>query len=257
MTTFADHVRDLPSRREPPYRQAAAFSSDERQSIIDRLGDEALYNVDLLRHAIEDAPDNPEFKNALVQAIASIEFAAIDSFSRKVCEWQDRNVPASLTMALARQTWDEVRHAQLGKELVETYGGHIGQYPDTFGGQDQNQRAMAADPLASLSATNVSLEGAGLALFSGMTQLAHRAGDPLLEHCFDYNWADEVTHVQIGDYFVRKLCLQDADAERRALGAQALAESVRGSLSESERAEIAELFADEIQRGIAALGPSA
>jgi hypothetical protein len=113
---------------------------------------------------------------------------------------------------------------------------------------------VAGDPLTSLSATNVSLEGAGLVLFSGMTQLAHRAGDQLLEHCFDYNWADEVTHVQIGDYFVRRLCLDDPAAERRALGAQAVAEAARGSLTESERAEIAELFADELQRGIAALG---
>ncbi len=108
---------------------------------------------------MRDAPTNTDIRKALVHAIASIEFAAIDSFSRKVCKWQDWDVPPSPIMALARQTWDEVRHAHLGKELVEAYGGRIGEYPDTLGGLDQAQQQFLRDPVVSLSATNVSLEG--------------------------------------------------------------------------------------------------
>lgn len=114
MSALGEHIKTLPSRRDPPYRQIDAFSADERRGIAERLGDESMYNVELLRQAMRDAPTNTEVRKALVHAIASIEFAAIDSFSRKVCEWQDWDVPPSLIMALARQTWDEVRHAHLG-----------------------------------------------------------------------------------------------------------------------------------------------
>jgi uncharacterized ferritin-like protein (DUF455 family) len=230
-----------------------AFSHEERRRIAENLGDETMYNVDLLRQAIREAPEKAEFRKALVHAVASIEFAAIDSFSRKVCEWQDWDVPPSLIMALARQTWDEVRHAHLGKELVEHYGGRIGDYPDTLGGLDQAQQQFLRDPVVSLSATNVSLEGAGLNLFSGMKQLAAQVGDRLMEHCFDYNWADEVTHVLIGDYFVRQLCAGKPEEEEKALRAHALSEASRGNLTEEQRREIERLFGDEMQRGAAAL----
>ncbi len=253
MSALGEHIKSLPSRRDPPYRQMDTFTAEERRRIAEKLGEEGMYNVDLLRQAMKEAPQNTEFRKALVHAIASIEFAAIDSFSRKVCEWQDWDVPPSLIMALARQTWDEVRHAQLGKELVESYGGAIGEYPDTLGGLDQAQQQFLRDPVVSLSATNVSLEGAGLNLFSGMKQLAGQVGDRLMEHCFDYNWADEVTHVLIGDYFVRELCAGKPEEEQKALRAHALSEASRGNLTEEQRREIERLFGDELQRGAAAL----
>ena len=34
-------------------------------------------------------------------------------------------MPNTLIMAVARQTWDEVRHAWLAKGLVESYGGRV------------------------------------------------------------------------------------------------------------------------------------
>lgn len=253
MSALAEHIKTLPSCREPAYRQVDAFTPEERRRIAEKLGGESMYNVDLLRQAMVDAPENTEVRKALVHAIASIEFAAIDSFSRKVCEWQDWDVPPSLILALARQTWDEVRHAHLGKELVESYGGRIGEYPDTLGGQDQAQREFLREPVVSLSATNVSLEGAGLNLFSGMKRLAAQVGDRLMEHCFDYNWADEVTHVLIGDYFVRELCAGKPEEEQKALRAHALSEASRGNLTPEQRREIERLFGDELQRGAAAL----
>ncbi len=72
------------------------------------------------------------------------------------------------------------------------------------------------DPIVTLSAVNVSLEGGALRLFEETSKLGERVGDQLLQRCYDYNWADEVTHAMIGDYFVRALALDDPDAERRA-----------------------------------------
>ena len=105
-----------------------------------------------------------------------------------------------------------------------------------------------------LSAVNVSLEGGALTLFKETSKLGERIGDRLLEHCFDYNWADEVTHTTIGDYFVKLLSEDDPEVEQRALRAHAMSEFNRTRLDEEQTQELKEFFADEMERAQAALG---
>ncbi len=110
------------------------------------------------------------------------------------------------------------------------------------------------EPVASLSMVNVSLEGGALTLFRQTSELGGRIGDELMEHCFDYNWADEVTHVAIGDHFVKVLCEDNPEAEKRALRAHAMFEYARARLNENQTEELKEFFAEEMQRAQAALG---
>ena len=104
-----------------------------------------------------------------------------------------------------------------------------------------------------LSAVNVSLEGGALLLFKGTSELGAKIGDPLMERCFDYNWADEVTHTAIGDYFVKLLAEDDPEAEKRALRIHAMSEYGRTRLDEQQTEELKEFFADEMERATAAL----
>lgn len=264
MGTFADHVKALPSCREPMYRPVASIDDAERASLGARLGDPMNYELQTLRQMVLADPENAEFKKALVSGIVSAEFAGIDAFSRKVCEWQDWPVPWSLIMAMARQTWDEVRHAWLGKELLESYGGRIGEYPDTLAGGagigtlvPAQVQEMMRDPVVSLSMTNVSLEGAALQLFMDTSLVGQRIGDRLMAHVYDYNWADEVTHTAIGDYFIKQLVGDDDAGEQKALRAHAIAEGFRARLSGEQTEELRRFFAEEMDRGVAALGAGA
>lgn len=264
MVTFADHVRELPPCREPAYRPLAAIDDAERERLAARLGDAANYDLQTLRQMVLADPQNAEFKKALVSGIVSAEFAGIDAFSRKVCEWQEWPVPWSLIMAMARQTWDEVRHAWLGKELLESYGGRIGEYPDTLAGGagtgtvvPTQVQEMMRDPVVSLSMTNVSLEGAALQLFMDTSLVGQKIGDRLMADAYDYNWADEVTHTAIGDYFIKTLVADDAAGEQRALRAHAIAEGFRARLSGEQTEELRRFFAEEMDRGVAALGAGA
>ena len=291
MSKLADHIKELPSRRDPPYRPAATIDERERAELAKKLGAAENYELLQLREMVQADPDNMEFRKALVSGIASAEYAGVDAFSRKVCEWQDWDVPWTLIMAMARQTWDEVRHARLATGVLESYGGEIGEYPDTLAGSPppalqqgvqqaaqmvgsaaggraapapaaQQGAAPAAgaaasfmsDPVASLSMVNVSLEGGALTLFKATSELGGRIGDELLERCFDYNWADEVTHTAIGDYFVKLLCQDNPEAEQKALRAHAMFEFSRGRLGEEQTTELKEFFAEEMQRAQAALG---
>ena len=286
MSKLAEHIRELPSCRNPAYRPAATIDDEERAELAKKLGDADNYDLIQLREMVRTDPDNIEFRKAMVSGIASAEYAGIDSFSRKVCEWQDWDVPWSLVMAMARQTWDEVRHAQLATGLLESYGGEIGEYPDTLAGSpppalregvEQAAQAVGAgaqrgtgaqqsagpptgllsDPVTSLSMVNVSLEGSALTLFKETSKLGEKIGDELLERCFDYNWADEVTHTAIGDYFVKLLCEDNPAAERKALLAHAMFEYGRGRLDQDQSEELKEFFAEEQQRAQAALGGGA
>ncbi|MCH7719003.1 MAG: hypothetical protein IIB21_05990 [Chloroflexi bacterium] len=286
MSKLAEHIRELPSCRNPAYRPAATIDDEERAELAKKLGDAENYDLIQLREMVRTDPDNIEFRKAMVSGIASAEYAGIDSFSRKVCEWQDWDVPWSLVMAMARQTWDEVRHAQLATGVLESYGGKIGEYPDTLAGspppalrEGVEQAAQAVgtgaqpgagaqqragppagllnDPVTSLSMVNVSLEGGALTLFKETSKLGEKIGDELLERCFDYNWADEVTHTAIGDYFVKLLCEDNPEAERKALLAHAMFEYGRGRLDQDQSEELKEFFAEEMQRAQAALGGGA
>jgi hypothetical protein len=270
---LADQIRTLPSQRDPAYRPAMFIDELERARLAEKLGDASNYDLGLLREMVAQDPSNIEFRKALVSGIVSAEYAGVDAFSRKVCEWQQWPVPWELIMAMARQTWDEVRHAQLGTGLLESYGGTIGEYPDTLAGSPPNEAAQAVaagqgarnasqaadvmrDPLISLSVTNVALEGAALDLFKGTSDLGRKVGDELMQHVYDYNWADEVTHTAIGDYFVKALCKDNPAEEARALRAHALFEGMRERLSGQQSEEIKAFFAEETERGTAALAGS-
>ena len=272
-TSFAEQVRNTPSRREPAYRPAVLIDEAEKADLAKKLGDASNYDLGLLREMISQAPDNIEFRKALVSGIVSAEYAGIDAFSRKVCEWQTYPVPWELIMAMARQTWDEVRHAQLGTQLLNSYGGEVGEYPDTLAGAPPSEATSAAaqaggatsangvaavmrDPVISLSVTNVALEGAALDLFKGTSDLGRKVNDDLMELVYDYNWADEVTHTAIGDFFVKALCDGNPEEEARALRAHAMFEGMRERLSGQQSAEIREFFAEEMERGTAALSGS-
>lgn len=260
MSRLSQQLREQPSVREPAYRPVALAGEADRAHLEQTLGGVGNYNTQILSRLVEADPNNVEFRKALVSGIMSAEFAGVDAFGRKVCQWQEWPVPWTLIMAMARQTWDEVRHAQLAKGVLEGYGGVVGEYPDTLAGNVPQRQAPAAvsdddasNPIISLSTINVSLEGAALNTFQGVSRLGRKIGDELLEHCYDYNWADEVTHTAIGDYFVKQLCEGQPEKEQRALRAHARFEFARAQLSGEQADEIRQFFDEETERASLAL----
>jgi uncharacterized ferritin-like protein (DUF455 family) len=273
MNAFAEKIKQTPSCREPAYRPVMYISDEEKRELDNKIGDANLYaDLVTMREMVRAQPENIELRKAMVSGIASAEFAGIDAFSRKVVEWQEWPVPQTLIMAMARQTWDEVRHAWLAIGLIESYGGEIGDYPDTLAGgapppgvtqsgplseaigSQAAVEQLLRDPVVSLSMTNVSLEGGALTLFQETSAVAEKIGDALMAHCYDYNWADEVTHTAIGDYFVKELTEGKPEEEAKALRVHAMAESFRSRLSGVQSAELREFFAEEMTRATAALG---
>jgi hypothetical protein len=237
MGKLSEYLNEHRSRRDPPYRPLAVIDDAERERLDEKIGGVANYGSNALQRMVLADPDNKEYKRALTSSIVSAEYAGIDAFGSRVAHYEDEDIPEYLLMAMVRQTWDEVRHARLGTELLELeYDGTLGEYPDTLAGSanarrddlTEEQRSIMKranmDPVSGLSRTNVGVEGRALLLFSGVSRLGAKIGDRAMEQAYDYNWADEVLHVAIGDYFLKKIAEQRPETEATALKVQAQTE---------------------------------
>ena len=134
---------------------------------------------------------------------------------------QSYAVPWHMTLAFARQTFDESRHTQLNIGLLEHLGSEVGEYPDIILGPQRDEiPEEELDPAVLMARINVALEGFALTSFEGTRSLAEEIGETLIEHFHDYNMADEVTHVGFGDYWLIRLCEEQPWRKERAQAVQ-------------------------------------
>jgi uncharacterized ferritin-like protein (DUF455 family) len=194
------------------------LSPEQQSTLAEKLGGAQNYNPVVLR---EMARKDRRFLAPLIMAILSAEFRGIDFFGRFTVESEEYNVPWHMTLAFARQTFDESRHTMLNMKLLEHLGSYVGEYPDIIiGPQRDDIPPEDLDPAILLARVNVALEGFALTTFEEIRKLAQDIGEEMVEHCHDYNMADEVTHVALGDYWLEKLSQQQPWRKDRAKAAQ-------------------------------------
>jgi uncharacterized ferritin-like protein (DUF455 family) len=212
-----ERVNSLEAKREPPYRTSMEMTPEQQKVLAEKLGGMQNYNPVVLR---EMARKDRRFFAPLIMAILSAEFRGIDFFGRFVVETEDE-VPWHMTMAVARQTFDESRHTLLNMKLLEHLGSEVGEYPDIIlGPQRDDIPAEELDPAVLLARVNVALEGFALTTFEEIRALAEQTGEEMVAHCHDFNMADEVTHVALGDYWLEKLSQEQPWRKQRAKDAQ-------------------------------------
>jgi uncharacterized ferritin-like protein (DUF455 family) len=195
------------------------LTEDERKTLAEKLGSVQNYNGFVLR---EMARKDRRFLAPLIMSILSAEFRGIDFFGRFTVETQEYKVPWHMTLAFARQTYDESRHTQLNMQLLESLGSQLGEYPDIILGPQRGDEIPPEelDPAVLLARINVALEGFALTTFEEIRALAEDTGEELVAHCHDYNMADEVTHVALGDYWLEKLSEEQPWRKERSRRAQ-------------------------------------
>ncbi len=215
---FRDRLPPNAAKREPPYRSTMELSPEQHTTLQEQLGGAQNYNPVVLR---EMARKDRRFLAPLIMAILSAEFRGIDFFGRFTVESEEYAVPWHMTLAFARQTFDESRHTMLNMQLLEHLGSYLGEYPDIILGPQRDEiPAEELDPAILLARVNVALEGFALTTFEEIRKLAQDIGEDMVEHCHDYNMADEVTHVALGDYWLEKLSQQQPWRKERAKAAQ-------------------------------------
>jgi uncharacterized ferritin-like protein (DUF455 family) len=216
-TALRDRVDSTQAKREPPYRSTMELTSEQQKALAEKLGGIQNYNPVVLR---EMARQDRRFFAPLIMAILSAEFRGIDFFGRFLVETEDE-VPWHMTLGFARQTFDESRHTLLNMKLLEHLGSEVGEYPDIILGPQRDEiPPEELDPAVLLARVNVALEGFALTTFEEIRALAEQTGEEMVAHCHDYNMADEVTHVALGDYWLEKLSEDQPWRKERAKAAQ-------------------------------------
>jgi uncharacterized ferritin-like protein (DUF455 family) len=212
-----ERVESSAAKREPPYRSTMELTPEQQKALAEKLGGIQNYNPVVLR---EMARKDRRFFAPLIMSILSAEFRGIDFFGRFVVDTEDE-VPWHMTLGVARQTFDESRHTLLNMKLLEHLGSEVGEYPDIILGPQRDEiPPEELDPAILLARVNVALEGFALTTFEEIRALAEQTGEEMVAHCHDYNMADEVTHVALGDYWLEKLSEQQTWRKERARAAQ-------------------------------------
>jgi uncharacterized ferritin-like protein (DUF455 family) len=138
---------------------------------------------------------------------------ALDIFGRYVYEFTE--LPWEFSVEAARIGWDEARHVELLLNVLERYGGRVGEFPAKAPGYEEYVRQPTK--LEQLIMVNVIAEGE----ISTDTQTQHREafrqlGDELSALLKDYEMADEVSHGQFGLRWARWLAEQGGESYAEA-----------------------------------------
>ena len=125
------------------------------------------------------------------------------------------DAPWEFQLDMARQVWDESRHAEIFMKLLDYVGSYLGEFPES---EVLWSCTQIDDPACRVAGINRGLEGLACDVFDQIIRLAQRMGDPVIERAVDYVLADEITHVRMGSKWMRKLT--EGDPERLAARAR-------------------------------------
>jgi uncharacterized ferritin-like protein (DUF455 family) len=154
----------------------------------------------------------------------------MEAAGRTIYDFPD--APWEFTLDMARQVWDESRHAEIYMKLLEYAGSFYGEFPE---GEVLWSCTQAEDPAARVAGINRGLEGLACDVFEQLIRLAQKIGDEVIERSIDYVLADEITHVRMGSKWMRKLTEGDPERLKKA---QAFQDSIDEMFSFGTRTSI-------------------
>jgi uncharacterized ferritin-like protein (DUF455 family) len=160
--------------------------------------DERFDVKDFWRDMNNDAADHElEFLHRqMAEEIESIEMSARNLVDFPDADWK-------LRMEIARQCWDESRHALAFRALYEKRGGQVGDYPVmTF-----QYRIITKLPslIGRLTVANRSFEASGLDAIQEGLDSSRKKEDSDFVALFDQQLADELQHVRYANEWIKKL----------------------------------------------------
>ena len=156
-------------------------------------------------------PFDEEALRARMHGIFCGEVQAMEAAGRTLFDFPD--APWEFQLDMARQVWDESRHAEIFEGLLAYMGAEPGDYVET---EVLWRCTQAEDPAARVAGINRGLEGLACDVFEQMIRIAQKNGDEVIERAVDYVLADEITHVRMGSKWMRKLTEGDPERLQRA-----------------------------------------
>ncbi|HEX4691064.1 MAG TPA: DUF455 family protein, partial [Solirubrobacteraceae bacterium] len=139
-------------------------------------------------------PSDPEEQRHFFHGLMDAELCAAELMARNSHEHPE--MPWDFHVDMARQCWDEIRHAEIHDRLMATeLGCHWGDYPVGFG---YFKSIYALDLLGRLALFNGTSEQKAMWRHSHRRKVLLEMGQLTVARVFDYLLADEVPHVHNG-----------------------------------------------------------
>jgi Protein of unknown function (DUF455) len=139
-------------------------------------------------------PTDPEEQKHFFHGLMDAELCAAELMARNSHEHPD--MPWDFHVDMARQCWDEIRHAEIHDRLMATeLDCHWGDYPVGFG---YFRSIYALDLLGRLALFNGTSEQMAMWRHSHRRKVLIELGQESIAQVFDYLLADEVPHVHNG-----------------------------------------------------------
>jgi uncharacterized ferritin-like protein (DUF455 family) len=194
----------------------------QKMIAVDRLArpdEHILVPVERIREARIDQglmannvmPFEEDFLKGRLHGIATGEMQAMEAAGRTLFDFPD--APWDFQLDMARQVWDESRHAEIFAKLLEYVGSYIGEFPES---EILWSCTQVDDPACRVAGINRGLEGLACDVFEQIIRMGQKMGDPIIERAVDYVLADEITHVRMGSKWMRKLTEGDPERLQRA-----------------------------------------
>ena len=139
-------------------------------------------------------PTDPEEQKHFFHGLMDAELCAAELMARNSHEHPE--MPWDFHVDMARQCWDEIRHAEVHDRLMTTeLGCRWGEFPVGFG---YFKSVYRLDLLSRLVLFNGTSEQKAMWRHSHRRKVLVELGQPTIARVFDYLLADEVPHVHNG-----------------------------------------------------------
>jgi Protein of unknown function (DUF455) len=157
-------------------------------------GDPSLVDALYVNGEENHVPTEPEEQRHFFHGLMHAELCAAELMARNSHEHPD--MPWDFHVDMARQTWDEIRHAEIHDRLMTTeLGCRWGDYPVGFA---SFRSIYALDLLGRLALLNGTSEQKAMWRHSHRRKVLIDLGQENVARVFDYLLADEVPHVHNG-----------------------------------------------------------
>ncbi len=157
--------------------------------------------------------DTHEGKLHLLHDLLNSEFITVERMGRILADFPE--IPWQMKLDMARQAWDEARHAEIVQRRLEELGGHVGMFPTSCFGWEQD--VNRPDPLERLALSNMTFESESCKHLRDWIAKAKKTGDTRSQQLVEFLLADEVNHVLYGVHWIDDLTKNDPERRKRVL----------------------------------------
>jgi uncharacterized ferritin-like protein (DUF455 family) len=162
---------------------------------------------------------SPEHRREMLHGDVNEEIQSLEIAAQCLADFPE--APWDVRLHLARQCWDETRHARAFLGRLQELGGRRGEFPVI--NQEWGVVCMFDSLVGRLAVQNRVFEGGSLDVFKASIAVSKEWGDHRTAEIMESVVADEVQHVRFANEWFARLKVEEPQALLKAIAAMSAA----------------------------------